>query len=145
MRGLKTLRKIFFEIHIQTKVGEEISPDRLSEDIKNLYKNTGFFSDFGDAGESPIQVEVQPAEGGGLEVIYKLKESPKIESVKIIGNEKLKTGKIEDAITLKPSEIYSDQRRWESARAIRKTYREKGVLSRHGRIRHDHRSGYKYD
>ena len=124
--GAKNTSEDFFEIHIQTKVGEEISPDRLSEDIKNLYKNTGFFSDFGDAGESPIQVEVQPAEGGGLEVIYKLKESPKIESVKIIGNEKLKTGKIEDAITLKPSEIYSDQRRWESARAIRKTYREKG-------------------
>ena len=124
--GAKNTSEDFFEIHIQTKVGEEISPDRLSQDIKNLYKNTGFFSDFGDAGESPIRVEVQSAEGGGLEVIYKLTESPKIESVKIIGNEKLKTGKIEDALTLKPSEIYSDQRRWESERAIRKTYKEKG-------------------
>ena len=124
--GAKNTPEDFFEIHIQTKVGDEISPDRLSEDIKNLYKNTGFFSNFGDAGESPIRVEVEPAEGGGLEVIYKLTESPKIESVKIIGNEKVKTGKIEDAITLKPSEIYSDQRRWESERAIRKTYKEKG-------------------
>ena len=124
--GIKNAPEEFFEIHIQTKVGEEISPDRLSEDIKNLYKNTGFFSDFSDAGESPIQVEVEPAEGGGLEVIYKLIESPKIESVKIIGNEKLKTGKIKDAITLKPSEIYSDQRRWESERAILKVYKEKG-------------------
>ena len=124
--GAKNTPEDFFEIHLQTRVGEEISPDRLSKDIKDLYKNTGFFSDFGDAGESPIRVEVQPAEGGGLEVIYKLIESPKIESVKIIGNEKLKTGKIQDAITLKPSEIYSDQRRWESARAILKVYKEKG-------------------
>ncbi|MDE0503381.1 MAG: hypothetical protein OXI86_04800, partial [Candidatus Poribacteria bacterium] len=124
--GVKNTPEDFFEIHVQTKVGEEISPDRLSEDIKNLYKNTGFFSDFGDGGESPITVEVEPFEGGGLEVIYKLIESPKIESVKIVGNEHLKTGKIQDAITLKPSEIYSDQRRWESERAIRKTYKEKG-------------------
>jgi outer membrane protein assembly complex protein YaeT len=124
--GVKNTPEDFFAIYIQTKVGEEISPDRLSKDIKNLYKNTGFFSDFGDAGESPIKVEVETAEGGGLEVTYKLIESPKIESVKIIGNEKLKTGKIQDAITLKPSEIYSDQRRWESARAILKVYKEKG-------------------
>ena len=124
--GVKNTPEDFFAIHIQTKVGEEISPDRLSEDIKNLYKNTGFFSDFSDAGESPIQVEVEPADGGGLEVIYKLVESPKIESVKIVGNEELKKGKIQDAITLKPSEIYSDQRRWESERAIRKVYKEKG-------------------
>ena len=124
--GAKNTSEDFFEIHLQTRVGEEISPDSLSKDIKNLYKNTGFFSDFGDAGESPIRVEVETAEGGGLEVTYKLIESPKIESVKIIGNEKLKTGKIQDAITLKPSEIYSDQRRWESARAILKVYKEKG-------------------
>lgn len=124
--GVKNTPEDFFALHIQTKVGEEISPDRLSEDIKNLYKNTGFFSDFSDAGESPIQVEVEPADGGGLEVIYKLIESPKIESVKIVGNEELKKGKIQDAVTLKPSEIYSDQRRWESERAIRKVYKEKG-------------------
>ena len=124
--GIKNTPEDFFEILIQTRIGEEISPDRLSEDIKNLYKNTGFFSDFGDAGESPIRVEVKPAEGGGLEVIYKLIESPKIESVKIIGNEQLKTGKIQEAITLKPSEIYSDQRRWESERAILNVYKEKG-------------------
>ncbi len=124
--GIKDTPEDFFEIHIQTKVGEEISPDRLSDDIKNLYKNTGFFSDFGNAGESPIRVEVEPAEGGGLEVTYNLIESPKIESVKIAGNEQLKTGKIQDVITLKPSEIYSDQRRWESERAILKVYKEKG-------------------
>ena len=124
--GVKNTPEDFFAIHIQTKVGEEISPDRLSEDIKNLYKNTGFFSDFSDEGKSPIQIEVEPADGGGLEVIYKLIESPKIESVKIVGNEELKKGKIQDAITLKPSEIYSDQRRWESERAIRKVYKEKG-------------------
>jgi outer membrane protein assembly complex protein YaeT len=124
--GVKNTPEDFFAIYIQTKVGEEISPDRLSKDIKNLYKNTGFFSDFGDAGESPIKVEVETAEGGGLEVTYKLIESPKIESVKIIGNEKLKTSKIQDAITLKPSEIYSDQRRWESTQAILKAYKQKG-------------------
>ena len=30
---------------VQTKIGQEIDPDQLSKDIKNLYKDTGFFSD----------------------------------------------------------------------------------------------------
>ena len=80
--------------------------------------------------ENPrFRVEVEPAEGGGLEVTYNLIESPKIESAKIIGNEQLKTGKIQDVITLKPSEIYSDQRRWESERELFLRYlqRERGI------------------
>ena len=41
---------------IQTRVGEEISPYQLSQDSKNLYKDTGFFED--------IRVDVEPAEEG---------------------------------------------------------------------------------
>lgn len=104
---------------IQTKVGEEISPDQLTKDIKNLYKDTGFFSD--------IAVDVEPLDEGGLEVIYRLTESPKIEGgINIIGNEKLSYKKINGEITLKPGEIYSDQRRWESEQKILNAYKDAG-------------------
>ena len=64
---------------VQTKIGQEIDPDQLSKDIKNLYKDTGLFSD--------IFVDVETAEGGGLNVIFNVKESPKIEGrINIIGN-----------------------------------------------------------
>ena len=104
---------------IQTKVGEEISPDQLTKDIKNLYKDTGFFAD--------ISVDVEPLEDGGLEVIYQLTESPKIEgAINIIGNEKLSYKKIKEEITLKPGEIYSDQRRWISEQRVLNAYKDTG-------------------
>ncbi|MBI1925622.1 outer membrane protein assembly factor BamA, partial [Candidatus Poribacteria bacterium] len=72
-------------------------------------------------------VDVEAVDGGGLEVVYQLTENPKIEgTINIIGNEKLKYQKIKNAITLKPGEIYSDRRRWESEQNILKTYKEAG-------------------
>jgi outer membrane protein insertion porin family len=108
-----------FRAIIQTKVGEEIFPDQLTKDIKNLYKDTGFFAD--------IAVDVEPYDEGGLEVIYRLTENPKIKGgITIIGNEKLSYKKIKGEITLKAGEIYSDQRRWESEQRILNAYRNVG-------------------
>ena len=117
-RGTDEESEVFLRTFIQTKVGAEISPDLLSKDLKSLYKGTGFLSE--------IAVDVQPAETDGLEVIYRLKESPKVESIKIIGTEKLKYGKVKEGIVLKAGETYSDKRRWESERNILEIYKEKG-------------------
>ena len=117
-KGVETLRKEMLQTLIQTQVGQEISEDFLTKDIENLYKNTGFFHD--------IAVDVQNIEGGGFEVTYLLDESPKIEGINIIGNIELDTGKLMDKVTLRRSEIFNDRLRWESERAIRKLYHEKG-------------------
>ena len=104
---------------IQTQVGKEISPYLLSQDVKNLYKDTGFFED--------IAVDVVPAEESGLKVTYQMTPNPKIEgNINIIGNEELKYKKIKEAITLKPGELYNDRRLWESKHNILKTYKEAG-------------------
>ena len=104
---------------VQTKIGQEIDPDQLSKDIKNLYKDTGLFSD--------IFVDVETAEGGGLNVIFNVKESPKIEGrINIIGNEKIKFGKIKKAITLRSGEIYNQRLSWRSEQAILQLYKEEG-------------------
>ena len=104
---------------IQTQIGKEISPYQLSKDIKNLYKDTGFFEE--------IVVDVEPLEAGGLKVIYQMVLNPKIEgNINIIGNEQLKYKKIKEAIALKPGELYNDQRLWESKKAVLKTYKEAG-------------------
>lgn len=104
---------------IQTHVDKEISPYQLSQDIKNLHKDTGFFDD--------IPIDVEPADGGGLKVIYRLIPNPKIEgSVHIIGNEQLKDKKIKEAISLKPGELCTDYRLWENKKNILQTYKEAG-------------------
>ena len=116
--GVKTSSEDMLRTLIQTQLGSEISEELLTQDLKSLYKDTGFFSE--------IKVDVEPFEGGGLEVIYKVVESPKISGINIIGNENLSTGKLKDKITLRPSEIYSDRRRWESEQALQNLYHEKG-------------------
>jgi outer membrane protein insertion porin family len=117
-KGVETLRKEMLQTLIQTQVGQEISEDFLTKDIENLYKDTGFFYD--------IAVDVENIEGGGFEVTYILYESPKVEGINIIGNIELDTGKLMNQVTLRRSEIFNDRLRWESERAIRKLYHEKG-------------------
>ncbi|MDP6595801.1 MAG: outer membrane protein assembly factor BamA [Candidatus Poribacteria bacterium] len=103
---------------IQTAVGKEVDPDQLSKDIKNIVKDTGLFSD--------ISVDVEPYENGGLEVVFRLTESSKIEGIEIIGNEKIRYGKIKEAINFKTGEIFTDYLAWQNRQQILKTYREKG-------------------
>ena len=116
--GVKTLSEDMLRTLIQTQVGAEVSPEFLTQDLKSLFKDTGFFAD--------VQIETRPFEGGGLEIIYKVVESPKISGINFIGNDNLNTGKLKNEITLRPDEIFSDRRRWESERALRNVYHEKG-------------------
>ena len=116
--GVKTTSEDMLRTLIQTQVGYEVSEELLTQDLKSLYKDTGFFSQ--------LTVDVEPVEGGGLEVVYKVIESPKISGINIIGNENLSTSKLKNEITLRPSEIYSDRRRWESEQALENLYHEKG-------------------
>ncbi len=117
-KGVQSLHKEMLQTLIQTQVGQEISDELLTKDIESLYKDTGFFSD--------IAVDVQKSEDGGFEVTFLLNESPKVESINIIGNSELDIGKLMSKVTLRRSEIFSDRLRWESERAIRKLYHEKG-------------------
>ena len=116
--GVKTVSEDMLRTLIQTQVGNEVSEELLTKDIKSLYKDTGFFSQ--------VQVDTKGFEGGGLEIIYKVVENPKISGINIIGSENLSIGKLKDEITLRPDEIFSDRRRWESEQALKNIYHEKG-------------------
>ena len=116
--GVETVSEDMLRTLIQTQIGDEVSPELLTQDLKSLFKDTGFFTD--------VQIETQPVEGGGLEIRYKVVESPKISGINFLGNENLDTGKLKNEITLRPDEIYSDRRRWESEQALKKLYHEKG-------------------
>ena len=81
--GVKTTSEDMLRTLIQTQIGQEISEELLTQDLKSLFKDTGFFSE--------LTVDVTPVEEGGLEVTYKVVESPKISGINIIGNENLST------------------------------------------------------
>ncbi|MBM3237415.1 outer membrane protein assembly factor BamA [Candidatus Poribacteria bacterium] len=67
--GLKSIDESLIRDLIQTKVGEEISPDKLSKDIKEIYKTTEAFSD--------ISVDVKSVDNG-LRVEFILTENLKV-------------------------------------------------------------------
>ena len=117
-QGVETVSEDMLRTLIQTQIGNEVSSELLTRDLKSLFKDTGFFAD--------VQIETQPVEGGGLEIIYKVVESPKISGINFLGNENLDTGKLKNDMTLRSDEIYSDRRRWESERALKRLYHEKG-------------------
>ena len=116
--GVETVSEDMLRTLIQTQVDSEVSEELLTKDVKSLYKDTGFFAE--------VKVDTEPVEGGGLEIIYKVVENPKISGINIIGNDDLSVGKLKDEITLRPDEIFSDRRRWESEQALKNTYHEKG-------------------
>ena len=62
-------------------------------------------------------------------MIYRLIPNPKIEgNINIIGNEQLKYKKIKEAISLKPGELFNEQRLWKSKQNVLKTYKEAGYF-----------------
>lgn len=117
-KGVHTTSEDMLRTLLQTRIGQEIAAELLTKDIESLYKDTGFFSD--------ISVEVETLPDGGLAVIYNVVESPKIGGINFIGNEEMSTGKLKDTLMLRPSEIYSERRQWESERALKQLYHEKG-------------------
>ena len=116
--GLNSLDESLIRDLIQTKVGEEISPEKLTKDIKEIYKTTEAFSD--------IAVDVQPLEDG-LKVEYTLTENPKVKSdIQIIGNENLGHKKIKSEIILKKDAFYSEPALWKSTQNISELYIREG-------------------
>jgi outer membrane protein assembly factor BamA len=67
--GLKSIDESLIRDLIQTKVGEEISPDKLSKDIKEIYKITEAFAD--------VSVDVKPIDSG-LRVEFILTENLRV-------------------------------------------------------------------
>lgn len=118
--GNKTISEELIRSLIETEVGEEISIDKLSKDIKEIYNSTGAFYD--------IQVDVRPT-GEGLIVEYKLFESPKIKEIRIEGNSAIKEKEIRDRINISPGEFYHEKTVWDNERRIEELYKEKGYYN----------------
>lgn len=118
--GNKAISEELIRSLIETEVGQEISIDKLSKDIKEIYSSTGAFYD--------IQVDVKPSEEG-LIVEYRLFESPKIREIKIEGNSALKEKEIRGKINISPGEFYHEKTVWDNERRIEELYREKGYYN----------------
>lgn len=119
VKGSKTMPPETVLGILQTRTGEEVSPDtlkRIREDVKELYK-LGQFSD--------IQVESEGSENG-INLIFLMEEWPKISEISFNGNEEIGDGKIKDALTIAPGRSLSGKLLHENESKIASLYKKKG-------------------
>ena len=101
---------------MQTREGDTVSPVRLREDLKAIYK-LGYFTDVKfDISETP--------EGRVLTII--VKEKPAIRHTSIRGNFKIKEKHLLDAMDIKSLRVASEAVIKEAIEKALKVYREKG-------------------
>lgn len=90
VKGLKRIEEGSIIARVSQKIGAPLSQEKISEDIKTIYK-MGYFDD--------VRVEIEPFEGG-IKIIYIVKEKPIIVRVDFQGNKKFDDSTLKGKITL---------------------------------------------
>jgi len=114
--GLRRISEESIKKRLSQKIMEPLSIDKISRDIKELYK-LGYFED--------IRVEVEPEEGG-LVLLYIFKEHPTIVRVAFYGNKEFKDEKLQDQITISVGAIANRHLIMSNVKALKKFYEAKG-------------------
>ncbi len=103
---------------MKSRVGEELDPAKIRDDVKAVYL-MGYFSDV------KIDAEEVP---GGLRLVVLVTEKPIISSIDIEGNEEMETANLNEALTIKERTLFQEEKVKESARRIREIYHNGGFL-----------------
>ncbi len=103
---------------IRTKVGDEFDSGKVRQDVKALF-GKGFFED--------VKVDAEYTEEGVV-LTYILVEKPVISRVVVVGNDEIKTSDIEEVLTLKENDYFSEEKVRESERKIRELYENNGYF-----------------
>jgi outer membrane protein insertion porin family len=103
---------------MQTREGEIISPSRLRDDIKAVYK-MGYFTD--------VKVDVSETPEGRVLTLM-VQEKPAIKKIIVKGEHKIKKDKILEVTDLKPFMVASETAIKENINKIVNLYRDKGYF-----------------
>lgn len=116
VKGLKRIEEGAIRAKVSQKIGEPLSQEKTTEDIKAIYK-MGYFDD--------VKVEIEPFEGG-IKVIYAVKEKPTIVKVEFQGNKKYKDEDLKDKIALTTGAIADVTLINDNAGKLRAFYEDEG-------------------
>lgn len=116
VKGLKRIEEGSIKAKVSQKIGEPLSQEKTTEDIKTIYK-MGYFDD--------VKVEIDPFEGG-IKVTYVVKEKPTIVRVEFQGNKKFKDDDLKDKIALTTGAISDVTLINDNASKLKKFYEDEG-------------------
>lgn len=101
-----------------TRVGDEISQESLSNDIRRIYADFGPFAD--------VSVDAAPTESG-LVVTFVLQELPTVRGdVELVGTKHVSAGKLRKLLTLKDGSRFSEYALWQAMSKALDEYRKEG-------------------
>jgi outer membrane protein insertion porin family len=104
--------------YVRERVGDSFTPERLSQDVRELW-NSGFFDD--------IEVDLARTDTG-VRLRFNLRERANVVLVEIDGNDEIDDDDIQEAIELKSNTILSHPAINRSSQKIRDMYAEKGYF-----------------
>lgn len=116
--GNRRTETSLIDLNIETKKGDEYSPQTVKEDLKRIYK-LDFFQQ--------VLVDVKPV-GGGLRVEFIVEENPVLADLKLSGNDKLKEDDIKEAVAFREGRIVSLRKITEGREIILALASEKGLV-----------------
>lgn len=116
VKGLKRIEEGAVKSKITQKTGELLSNEKVSEDIKNIFK-MGYFDD--------VKTEIETLEGG-IKLIYTVKEKPTIIRVEFQGNKELTDDKLKEKATITAGSIADTTLIQDNAAKLQLFYEEEG-------------------
>jgi len=116
VKGVKRIEEGSVKSKISQKIGEPLSNERTSDDIKAIFK-MGYFDD--------VKVNMEPFEGG-LKLIYLVEEKPTIIKVDFQGNKEFDDDRLKEKITLTAGAISDINLINDNAIKLRAFYEDEG-------------------
>ncbi|HEX2657147.1 MAG TPA: outer membrane protein assembly factor BamA, partial [Polyangia bacterium] len=118
-RGNRKVEDDAIRAVIKTKPGLAVNQESLRDDVRAIWK-MGFFED--------VQVESTEVkgQGGGLAIVFVLKEKPTISKIYVAGNDEISLTKINEALDLKKEQVLDLAKVKKNVQKIKELYVEKG-------------------
>ncbi len=117
-RGNRKVEDDAIRVVIKTAPGSGINQEILRADVRAIWK-MGFFED--------VQVESTDVKGGGgLAIVFVLKEKPTISKIYVAGNDEVSLTKINEILDLKKEQVLDLAKLKKNVQKIKQLYVEKG-------------------
>ncbi|KWT89585.1 outer membrane protein assembly factor BamA [Candidatus Magnetominusculus xianensis] len=116
IRGTRRIEEGAIKAKLTQKTNQPLSQDKISEDVKTVYK-LGYFDD--------VKVETEFFEGG-LKVIYIVKEKPTITKIAFYGNSELDDKKLKEKTTVTAGSISDNTLIQDNVKKLKDYYDSEG-------------------
>lgn len=116
--GNRRTQTSLINLNIETKQGDDYSPQTVKEDLKRIYE-LDFFQQ--------VLVDAKQV-GGGVRVEFIVEENPVLADLKLSGNDKLKEDDVKEAVAFREGRIVSLRKIMEGREIILALASEKGLV-----------------